>query len=244
MDITQINDSINHDILLSKRRAKREMTKKGFVTVDGNLMQYNPMMTKFIPVNNEDLIQYFNWIIGTSWQTLSPGNIIVYLKEQLPNFTEKDINNFTAYVEQSQLVIDEDLIQELMKKAIADNEVYKNTKADFKGKLNLQTELIVLRNNDIYSDGDWKLFKLEDGDFTRIKANGLLTLFRQTIGTENTKLVLQYVKNHWQSYVDSLTNVNKLTKLLMQKNRKENTLTECKPGYDEVMKIISNYGGK
>ena len=244
MTIKEINDKINHDITLAKRRAKREMTKKGFVNVDGMIHQYNPMTINFHPVKEADVVQYFNWIIGTSWGTLSPGNIIDYLKEQLPKITEIDINRFVTYVEQSQVIIDEKLIKELMTKAIADNEVFSNKDIDFKGKLNLQTELIILRNNNIFSDGDWKLYKLEDGEFKRIKVNEVFNLFRQTIGTENTKLVLQYVKNHWKTYADSLTNVKKLTMLLYQKNRKEDTMISCKQGYDNVMEVISSYGGK
>ena len=244
MTIKEINNKITHDITLAKRRAKREMTKKGFVIVDDDIMQYNPMTTKFNKVNDEDAIQFFNWIIGTHWGTMSPGNIIDYLTEQLPKLTAIDVNEFVAYVEQSKVIIDEDLIQELMTKAIADNELFTNKDIDFKGKLNLQSELMILRNNNIYSDGDFALFKLTNGALERVTADNVYSLLREHIGTENTKLVLQYVKNHWRSYADSLTNVNKLYNLLKQKQLKEDTLTSCKPGYDNVMGIISNYGGK
>ena len=102
-----------------------------------------------------------------------------------------------------------------MKEAIKDNDLYKNINADFKGKLNLQSELMVLRNNDIYSDGKFALFKLTDGAFERVTAKDVYHLLRNNIGTENTKLVLQYVKNHWWSYIDNLTNVKKLYNLLI-----------------------------
>lgn len=242
--ITQINDKINHDITLAKRRAKREMTKKGFVNVDGTIMQYNPGAINFVKMDEMQVVDYFNSIIGTSWNTLTPGNIINYLQSELPNFTAKDVEDFTKYITQSQVVINEELIQDLTKKAIADNDLYKNTKADFKGKLNLQSELMVLRNNDIFTDGDFKLFRLKDGKFERYTIHDVLGLFRSTIGTENTKLVMQYVKNHWKSYIDSLTNVKSLLFLLHQKEIKETTMQEAEPGYNEVLKVIASYGGK
>lgn len=242
--ITQINDKINHDILLAKRRAKREMTKKGFVNVDGTIMQYNPMTTGFVEVNNLDAEDYFNWIIGTSWQTLMPGDIIKYLQSELPNLAPKDVEDFTKYITQSQVIINEEAIQDLTKKAIQDNELYKNTKADFKGKLNLQSELIVLRNNDIYTDGDFKLYRLKDGKFERYTIHDVLGLFRSAIGTEDTRLVMQYVKNHWKSYIDNLTNIKSLLFLLKQKEIKETTMQDAKPGFETVMQIIASYGGK
>ena len=242
--ITDINDKIKHDITLAKRRAKREMTKKGFVNVDGTIMQYNPGVTGFIDVNNVEVVNYFNWIIGTSWQTLTPGNIIDYLKAELPKLTKKDISDFAAYVQQSQVVINEELIQDLMKEAIKDNDLYKNINADFKGKLNLQSELMVLRNNDIYSGGNMRLYHLKDGKFERFTAHDVLGLFRSTIGTENTKLVMQYVKNNFGTYSDNLTNVKVLLRLLKQKNKKESTLKSTEPGYNEVLSIIASYGGK
>lgn len=244
MAITEINNKINHDILLSKRRAKREMAKKGFVNVDGIIMQYNPMTSTFIAVDNEDVIQYFNWIIGTHWQTLNPGNIIEYLQKELPKITKNDLNRFTSYIEQSQVTINEELINDLMKKAIQDNELYKNTNGDFKGKLNLQAELTVLTNNDIYSDGNYRLFKFKDGNFKRVTADDVLELFRSTIGTEDTRLVLHYVKNHWRTYVDSLTDISVLYRLAKEKQFKEDTLKESEDGYNKVLSIISSYGGK
>lgn len=244
MTLTDINNKITHDITLAKRRAKREMTKKGFVNVSGEIMQYNPMTTSFIKVSDKDTVMFFNWIIGTHWGTMNPGNIIDYLKEQLPNLAASDVNNFTSYVKQSQIVINENKIQELMTNAIADNEVFTNKDIDFKGKLNLQSELIILRNNNIFSDGDFLLFKLTDGEFKRVTADDVYQLLRKNIGTENTKLVLQYVKNHWRSYADSLTNISQLYNLLWEKQLKEDTLSQCKPGFDNVMGVISSYGGK
>ena len=242
--ITQINDKINHDIKLSKRRAKREMTKKGFVNVDGTIMQYNPNNTTFITMDNDNVVTYFRWITGTLWGTGNSNSIINYLQSELPELTAKDVNDFTSYIRQSNIVINEELIQDLTKKAIADNEVYKNPNADFKGKLNLQSELMVLRNNDIFTDGDFKLYRLKDGKFERFTAHDVLGLFRSVIGTENTKLVMQYVKNHWSSYIDSLTDVKKLLFLLKQKNIKETTMQDAKPGFETVMQVIASYGGK
>lgn len=244
MTVKNINDKIIHDITLAKRRAKREMTKKGFVNIDGSINQYNPVTTSFLPVFDSDVVNHFNWITGTTWNTISDVGIVEYLQEQLPKLTTNDVRDFTSYIQQNKVVINEEAIQDLMTKAIKDNEVYTNPKADFKGKLNIQSELIILRNNNIYCDGNFRLFQLKDNEFTTYSNKDVLQLFRQTIGTEDTRLVMQYVKNHWRTYSDSLTNVSELLKLLNEKKLKEETLNTCKKGYDEVMSIISNYGGK
>ena len=55
---------------------------------------------------------------------------------------------------------------------------------------------------------------------------------------------MQYVKNHWKSYIDNITNVKNLLFLLKQKEIKETTMQEAEPGYNEVLKVIASYGGK
>ena len=69
---------------------------------------------------------------------MSPGNIIDYLKSELPKLTKDDVNNFIAYVQQSQITINEELINDLMKESIQNNELYKNTNVDFLRIVNTQ----------------------------------------------------------------------------------------------------------
>jgi len=239
--ITEINDKIFTNYNKEQKKAVRSITKNGFVNVDGNFMQYNPRAKEFVKVTDEFILQVLFNSMGNNWSFVSANERLETLKSELPNLTTKDVEDFKTYMQWIDVPIDSALIKELMDKAIAENELYKNTKADFKSKLNLQSELIVLRNNDIFTDNDFRLFHLKEGKLERYTVHDVLGLFRSTIGTENTKLVMQYVKNHWKSYIDSLTNVKKLLFLLKQKEEKETTMKDAKPGFEKCLKVVSKY---
>ena len=245
--VQTIDDTITSKFEKDHKKAVKKMAKSGFVSVDGVICQYAPGNNTFAKIGAGYCNGVYNHILhslGNYWGILTMVDVTNLLKNELPNITENDAKDFKKYLEQSKVVINEKSIKDLMKKAIQDNDTFKNQDADLKGKLNLQSELMVLRNNDIYSDGDFNLFKLEDGKFKRYTANDVFTLFRSTIGTENTKLVLQYVKNHWRTYADSLTNVKLLVDKIKEKEFKETTLNMSEPGFKNVLEIISNYGGK
>jgi len=241
MSIKEINEKLIKSVEKDKRKSVKQMTKNGFINADDTIMRYDPNLSSFVTCNDDTVKEEFFKQIPTTWNTISEQDLMGYIKDNLTHVALSDINDFTAYLKQEEIIINEELIEDLMKEAINDNKFFKNLKADFKGKLNIQSELTILHNNDVYTDGESRFFKLKDGEFQRYTIHDVLGLFRDTIGTSDTRLVLQYVKNKWSEYNKGLTNIKTLLALVNQKKKKETILKESQSGYDKIMQIITKY---
>ena len=181
---------------------------------------------------------------GNYWNLLNPGEIIDLLQNVLPKVNQQDANDFVKYNEQSQVIINEELIQDLTKDAIDENKQLQRLDIDFTGKKDLISQITVLRNNDIFTDNQRRLYCFKDGKFLRYTSHDILGLLNSAISTSDKYFTIQEVKNHFQDYSDNLTDVTKLIELLRIKQYKEDILTDCKPGFENILKVISKYGGK
>ena len=245
IEVTAINDNITNNYDKDKKKTIRKMIKSGFVTVDEDICQYAPNGV-FNRVSDEYVTGIFNNIlssIGNHWNLLNQMQVIDLLQSELPNITEKDARDFGFYLEQSQVIINEELIQDLLKNAFNENKTLQRD-MDFKGKKDLVSQITVLRNNDIFTDNKRRLYKYKDGKFLRYTSNDILGVLNDAIATDDIYLVIGEIKNNFIHYNQNLTDITKLYELMRIKEYKEITLKECKPGFDKVMKIISKYGGK
>ena len=241
-----INLSIREKYDKESNKAVRKMIKMGFVTIDGELHQYNPGGV-FLKVTDAYCTDVYNNIVtgnGNYWNLLSPGEIIDLLHDLLPEVSQKDAEDFVKYNEQFKVIINEELIEDLTKKAIAENKELQRTDIDFTGKKDLISQITILRNNDIFTDNKRRLYCFKDGKLLRYTSHDILGLLNSTISTDDKYFTIQEVKNHFQDYSDNLTDVTQLVELLRIKEYKENILTDCKPGFENILKVISKYGGK
>ena len=240
--IESINDKLIDKYNKDKRKAIRILTKSGFVNVDGKLNLYDPNSSKFIEVKDSFIETKFIEILnnnGNYWDILLPYAPYESLLNELPLITKTDVLDFTLYLQWVNTPIDDDLIQELMDKAIADNNSLKSDN-DFKGKYDLVSQMLILRNNDVFSNGK-VLLKLEDGNFTVFKSDKVMELLNKEIVGNGKNIPLQLVKNNYRSYVDNLTDIKQLSKLTQMRDKKASILSETKPGYEKVLKVISKY---
>ena len=245
IEITAINDNITNNYEKDKRKTIRKMIKSGFVTVDEDICQYAPNGA-FNRVSDEYVTTVFNNILtstGNYWNLLNQMQVMDLLYSELPNITFKDAEDFGFYLEQSQVIVNEELIQDLLKNAFNENKTLQRD-MDFKGKKDLVSQITVLRNNDIFTDNKRRLYKYKDGKFLRYTSNDILGVLNTAMATDDSYLVIGEIKNNFIHYNQNLTDITKLYELMRIKEYKEVTLKECKPGFDKVMKIISNYGGK
>lgn len=242
MEITTINDNILKEIRKNKRRAVRQFKKGGYITIDGVINQYNPITCVFIPIADHTLVSDFKQLMGNTWNTISNIQIIDLLQNELPKLTESNVVDFKLYNEQSQVIINEELLQDLLKAALTENKQFQRD-MDFKGRKDLISQITVLRNNNIFTDNKRRLFKFKDGEFLRYTSNDIVGILNADMGTDDNHFALPQVKNHFKDYSDNLTDVTNLIKLMNAKRYKELTLKDCKPGFDEVLKIVSKFGG-
>ena len=239
-EVTAINDNLLNNFEKDKKKAVRNLTKMGYISIDGTISQYYPSLSSFRECTANEVERDFYRVMGNSWGLISSNNLSEMLKSELPNITKSEINNFKSYEKQSRIIINEELIQDELKKALKENEDLKNPKKKKKTNRDIISQLLILRNNDIFMSKA-KLYKYKDGKFLRYTSNDITGLFNSTIKDKDFKIIVQQVKNNWKVYCDSLTDITLLLKLLNEKLYKENTMKECKKDYENVLKLISKY---
>lgn len=244
IEVKTINDNLITSVEKDSNKAVRKMSKKGLVTIDGAINQYNPGMARFTPANENEILNQFYNLIDHTWGLLSPQQILQQVKMGLPNITEKDANDFVKYNEQSQVIINEELIQDLLTNAINENKELQRLNDNFKGKKDIVSQITVLRNNDIFTDNKRRLFKLKDGEFLRYASNDIMGVLNTNIAADDIYFNIHEVKKNFITYNENLTDITKVYESMRIKQYKEKTLTNCKPGFEKVLKIISKYGGK
>ena len=241
LEAISISRTILDNLEVNKSELIEDMSKNGFVSVDGTIKQYVPGMYTFIPINDSELKRYINQSIKNRWSSISDNRIIINLKEELPQLTESEILHFNAYIKQYQVEINEDEINQELTEAINKNNQLQNFDIDFKGNKDILNQLIILRNNNIFTADINRLFKFKNGKFERFTSNDVMGLLNDKIATDEIYFRPQEIKNNWNIYVDSLTDVTKVKKQLRQKEKKETTLKEYESEYKEVLKVIKTY---
>jgi len=239
MSIKEINDKIFTNYNKDQKKAVRSITKNGFVNVDGTFKQYNPKAKEFVNVTNDYLLQVLFNSTGNNWSFVSANERLEVLKNELPNLTTKDVEDFKTYLQWIDVQIDSALIKELMDNAIAENETFK-TDQEFKGKYDLISQMLILRNNDIFTNGNF-LLKLEDGKFKVVQSDYIRELLNDIIASPGDNIHLQWVKNNFRNYLDNLTDISELYELLLERDKRAKMITESKPGFEKCLKVVSKY---
>jgi len=239
MSIKEINDKIFTNYNKDQKKAVRSITKNGFVNVDGTFKQYNPKAKEFVNVTNDYLLQVLFNSMGNNWSFVSANERLEVLKNELPNLTTKDVEDFKTYLQWIDVQIDSALIKELMDNAIAENETFK-TDQEFKGKYDLISQMLILRNNDIFTNGNF-LLKLEDGKFKVVQSDYIRELLNDIIASPGDNIHLQWVKNNFRNYLDNLTDISELYELLLERDKRAKMITESKPGFEKCLKVVSKY---
>ena len=238
-EVNLINETILNNLEKDKKAVSRKLTKKGFINVDGNIKRYNPLSSDFVLINQADISAAFTQLLDNTWAVIDDNAINETLTERLPKLTQKDIEDFKQYDIWVNTTIDTELIKDLMNRAIKDNSSFKSDN-DFKGKYDLVSQMLILRNNDVFSNGK-VLLKLEDDKFTPFKSDKVRELLNKEIVGNGKNIPLQLLKNNYKSYVDNLTDIKQLSELTQMRDKKASILSETKPGYEKVLKVISKY---
>lgn len=239
MELKEINDKIFTNYNKDQKKAVRSITKNGFVNVDGTFKQYNPKAKEFVNVTNDYLLQVLFNSMSNNWSFVSANERLEVLKNELPNLTTKDVEDFKTYVQWIDVPIDSALIKELLDNAIAENETFK-TDQEFKGKYDLISQMLILRNNDIFTNRDF-LLKLEDGKFKVVDSKYIRELLNDIIASPGDNIPIQWVKNNFRNYLDNLTDISELYELLLERDERAKMITESKPGFEKCLKVVSKY---
>lgn len=238
LEVLTISNNILDTFGKDKKKLVRQLSKMGFVVVDDVIQQYNPVTHNFGSIDDNEIMQYVNKHISNKWG-MNNSAFISMLKNELPRFHLTEISNYRTYVQQSQIIINEDLIESELKRVLSENKELQRLDTDFKGKTNLESQLSILRNHNVFSvPKRARLFRYKDNEFQRYTSHDVVGLFNDVIAIDDIIFNTHAIKNNWRIYVDNLTDVSKLVRELKTKQKKESLMNSYESDYQNVLKYI------
>ena len=218
------------------------MGKNGFVNVDGIMKQYNPKSYVFVDVNDNELKQYIDYLMPNKWALFTAKSIKHSVLEQLPQLSEKEILNFTAYMKAYQTIINDNMIETELDTALKDYKQYDGLEVKINNGHDITNQLILMKQNRIFTDLKVrKLFKFRAGQFQIYNLNDILGLFRSHLAAEDVQMKTSDVQRNFRTYLESLTDIHKIRVELRQKEKKETTLRNYESDYKTVLKLLKEY---
>ena len=126
LEAISISKTIVDKVDENKQELTTEMSKNGFVSVDGIIQQYNPVSHNFVDVTDDVLLQHINSCIKNRWSFLSDNQIKLHLQESLPQLSAEEIMHFNKYMTQYQVEINTDLLEDGLKEILPEYDQYNN----------------------------------------------------------------------------------------------------------------------
>ena len=153
LDAISISGKICENLDQQKKQLIDDFKLNGFVNVDGVLQQYNPVTYSYNTISDAELKQYITKSIQNKWSIISDNQLIKLLEKELPYLKQSEVNNYSNYIKQHKISINEAELEMQISDAINENKETQNLNANVKGRKNLMNELQVLRNENIFVTG-------------------------------------------------------------------------------------------
>ena len=245
LDAISVSGKICENLDQQKKQLIDDFKLNGFVNVDGALQQYNPVTYSYNTISDAELKQYINKSIQNKWSILSDNQLIKLLENELPYLKQSEVNNYSNYIQQHKISINEAELEMQISDAINENKETQNLNANVKGRKNLMNELQVLRNENIFVTGvNGKvrvLYQYKEGIFHKITSADLVSIFNDKIGNEEIHYIPQEIKNRWKILTDNLIDITPIIETLRIKQKRDDTLSICENDYKKVVKIVKQY---
>ena len=242
LEAIAISKTIVDNVDENRKELSKEMSKNGFVSVDGIIRQYNPISYDFVNVTDDVLNTHINNCIKNRWTFLSDNQIINALKEELPQLTAAEVKNFKAYMEQYQVEINTDILEAGLKEVLQEYEQYNSLEVKIKDGRDVTNQLIIMKQNRIFANLQSRyLFKYKDGKFQIYNLNDLMGLFNTYLADEDIRIKPSDVQRNRRTYLESLTDVQYIMKEYRKNETRENTLKEYAEDYKKVLKLLKEY---
>ena len=238
--IKEINKNIVSNVDKEVKKAVKQMGKVGFVNIDGSIYRYDVGTSNFVEADPQETIKKFYNFYTPRWDIVSNARIKELLLDNVPGFTSEQIHQFNKYANAEKIIINNELIKDELKKVLDENNSYKNTNLNLKGKFDIASQLLVLRNKDIFTDGV-HLYEYKYRNFTRIHLNDLMRILNKELATNTIRFDVKMVNKYKDNYRSDLSNAKLIIRLLREKQRKETTIKDCQQSYDKVLKVVDKY---
>lgn len=242
LEAISISKTIVDKVDENKQELTTEMSKNGFVSVDGIIQQYNPVSHNFVDVTDDVLLQHINSCIKNRWSFLSDNQIISHLQESLPQLSAEEIMHFNKYMTQYQVEINTDLLEDGLKEILPEYDQYNNIEVKIKDGRDVTNQLIIMKQNHIFVDLHSRyLWKYKDGQFQIYKLNDLMGLFNSYLANEDVRIRPSDVQRNRKTYLESLTDIKHIIYESRKKQKREDTLKAYADDYKKVLKLLKEY---
>ena len=242
LEAVAISKTIVDNVDEYKQELSKEMSKNGFVCVDGIISQYNPVSYDFVNVKDDVFKPFIDSCIKNKWSFLSDDNIISYLKESLPQLTAVEVMHFKEYVTQYQTEINTTILEDGLKEALKEYDQYSKLDVKIKDGRDIANQLIIMKQNHIFVNLHSRyLFKYKDGKFQIYNLNDLMGLFNTYLADEDIRIKPSDVQRNRRTYLESLTDIQYIMKEYRKNETREDTLKNYADDYKKILKLIKEY---
>ena len=242
LEAIAISKTIIDNVDEYKQELSKEMSKNGFVCVDGIISQYNPVSYDFVNVNDDVFKPFVDSCIKNKWAFLSNEKIISYLKESLPQLTEIEVMHFKEYITQYQTEIDTEFIKNGLNEALQEYSTFDKLEVTIKNGRDLTNQLIIMKQNRIFANTQSRyLFKYKDGDFQIYNLNDLMGLFNSYLANKDIRIKPSDLQRNRKTYLESLTDIRYIMVEVKKNQLREDTLERYADDYKKILKLIKGY---
>ena len=242
LEAITISKTIVDNVDVHKQELTTEMSKNGFVSVDGTIKQYNPVSYNFVDVTDDVLKSHFSSCIKNRWSFLSDEQIKLHLQESLPQLSAEEIMHFNKYMTQYQVEINTSILEDGLKEVLQEYDPYNNLEVKIKDGRDVTNQLIIMKQNHIFVDLYSRYFwKYKDGQFEIYNLNDLMGLFNSYLANEDVRIRPSDVQRNRKTYLESLTNIRHIINEYRKNETREDTLKAYADDYKKVLKLLKEY---
>ena len=231
-------------------------SKNGFVNIEDTIRRYNPITYEYDALKDDELNHYINQCMQFKWVCIQDNEIISRLKNELPQITQREANNFKKYIVHYERETQMNMVKKELEPYLKDYEQYKSRQTSIKGVDDIENQVIILKQNNILADHETnQLYIYKDGIINGINHSSEISTLINDYLEQGVNIIPYYkVKNNKREYIKNLPNIHKIIMMIYEitdnnfyvnfrVDNNQSITSECERDYNKVLELIKTYGG-
>lgn len=229
-------------------------SKNGFVNIEDTIRRYNPITYEYNTLKDDELNHYINQSMQFKWVGIQDNKIISRLKNELPQITQREANNFKKYIVNYERETQMNMIKKELEPYLKDYEQYKSRQTSIKGVDDIENQVIILKQNNILADHETnQLYIYKDGKISRINHSSEISKLFNDYLEQGVNIIPYYkVKNNKRDYIKNLPNIHKIIMMIYEitddnfsvnfrVDNNQSITADCERDYNKILKLIKTY---
>lgn len=234
-------------------------SKNGFVNIEDTIQRYNPITYEYNALKDGELNHYIKQYNQFKWVGIQDNEIISRLKNELPQITQREANNFKTYIVHYEKETQLNMIKTKLEPYLKDYEQYNEKQTSIKGEDDIENQVIILKQNNFILDHNEKTFYCcNNGKISKIsRASEITELFKDYLEQGINVIPYYKVKNNINEYMKYFPNAHNLISFIYKiedinptyhfshilfENNQINS-AKYEKDYNKILKLIKTYGG-